>query len=115
MQLRKNLVKIACAFVSVICLSVPALSNEVDCPKLLYNHGFASSAQFNCGFEFYNDNVITQARQCMADADEYGESDRLSEALASGLKDFNAEYEATDGKHNLCVDFAENYPSFVHP
>lgn len=116
MQLQAGLVKIGIGVSLSLSLLTPALaSDDENCMQLMYDHGLASGAQFNCGYEFYNENIISRARQCMAIADEYGERDRLSGALASGLKDFNSEYESTDSKHRLCVDFAEDYPSFVHP
>ena len=116
MQLQGTLVKIVVTVYLSLGLFASALaSDDEDCMQLMYDHGLASGAQFNCSYEFYNENIISRAKQCMTIADEYGERDRLSEALASGLEDFNSEYESTDGKYNLCVDFAENYPSFVHP
>lgn len=116
MQLQAGLVKIGIGVSLSLSLFMPVLaSDDENCMQLMYDHGLASGAQFNCGYEFYNENIISRAKQCMAIADEYGERDRLSGALVSGLKDFNSEYESTDGKHSLCVDFAENYPSFVRP
>ena len=116
MQLPAGLVKIVIGVSLSFLMMVSALaSDDENCMQLMYDHGLASGAQFNCGYKFYNKNIISRAKQCIAMADEYGESDQLNDALASGLKDFNSAYETTDSKHNLCVDFAESYPSFVYP
>ena len=116
MWARTKLLRIGVLSILTLGLSTSALArDDYDCTQLMYDHGLASGAQFSCGYKFYNDNIISRASQCMAIANEYGDSEQLNDALASGLKDFHTEYNNTDSKHALCVDFAENYPSFVHP
>lgn len=30
-------------------------SDDYSCTQLMYDHGLASGAQFNCGYKFYNE------------------------------------------------------------
>lgn len=91
------------------------LNEDYMCTQLMYDHGLASGAQFNCGFEYYNEDVIDEARTCMEGAEILGKEDELHEILATGLKDFNDAYAQTDAKYKLCRDFAEEYSFFVRP
>lgn len=117
MQLRVVLAKIGIgvSLLASLAISGQALASDSTCQQLMYDHGLATAAQFRCGYEHYNENIINKARSCMASAKESGSDEWLMEALKSGLKDFNEAYDEAHGTHKLCSDFARDYPSFVYP
>ncbi|WP_010197070.1 hypothetical protein [Psychrobacter sp. PAMC 21119] len=90
-------------------------SDDYDCTQLMYEHGLATSAQMNCGYESYSEAVISKASQCIALAEEHGESGRLKETLKEGLADFQAEYEDASNKKEICSGFADQFSLFVRP
>lgn len=102
-----------------VCLSatmmMPAYALDNDCEQLVYDHGLASAAQFSCGFEFYNDNIITRAKQCRTQAVNEGIEEDFMILLRKGFDDFKESYKEINSQYRLCKDFAEQYPSFVQP
>lgn len=116
MQLQAGLVKIGIGVSLSLSLFTPALaSDDYNCTQLMYEHGLATSAQLYCGYEDYSEAVISKASQCMALAEDHGESDRLKETLKEGLADFQAEYENASNKKEICSVFADQFPLFVRP
>lgn len=116
MWLQAVLVKTGIAVCLLLGLLAPALANDnYNCTQLMYEHGLATSAQLHCGYEDYNEAVISKASQCMALAEDHGESDRLKETLKEGLADFQAEYEDASSKKEICSGFADQFPLFVRP
>ena len=116
MQLQAGLVKIGIGVSLSLGLFASALaSGDYNCTQLMYDHGLATSAQLYCGYEDYSEAVIDKAAQCMALAEERGESDRLKGVLREGLADFQAEYEDASNKPDICSVFADQFPLFVRP
>lgn len=91
------------------------LNENYACTQLMYDHGLASGAHFNCGFEYYNQAVVEEAKACMEGAQMLGTDEELHEIMTDGLKDFNDVYNQTDAPYKLCRDFAEEYSFFVRP
>lgn len=50
MQLQAALVKIVCGVSLLAGLSLLAHASNYDCTQLMYDHGLATSAQMNCGY-----------------------------------------------------------------
>lgn len=116
MQSRVGLGKIGIMVSLLAGLSTSVLAgDDYNCTQLMYEHGLATSAQLNCGYEGYSEAVISKAGQCLALAEKHGESDRLKGVLKEGLADFQAEYENTSNKKEVCSEFADQFPLFVRP
>ena len=115
MLLREAASKLGIGISLMIGLSASAQASSDYCKDLIYNHGLASSAQFTCGYEFYNDNVIRDAKQCMAQAVKDGDDSELSSIMKDGFTEFKELYEDAVSPHRLCTTFAQEYSSFVQP
>lgn len=116
MWLQAALVKTSIAVSLSLGLFASALaSDNYNCTQLMYEHGLATSAQLHCGYKDYSEAVISKVSQCMALAEENGESDRLKETLKEGLADFQAEYEEANSKKEICSGFADQFSLFVRP
>lgn len=115
MRSQGTLAKIGCGVSLLAGLCLPAMANNYDCTQLMYDHGLATSAQLNCGYESYNNAVISKAAQCMALAGQYDDSERLESALRSGIADFQSEYDSASSKEEVCSALASSLPMFVRP
>ncbi len=99
-----------------LVLFAPALaSDDYNCTQLMYDHGLATSAQLNCGYESYSNAVISKAAQCMALAEQHDDSARLESVLKSGIADFQSEYDNASSKEGICSALASSLPMFVRP
>ena len=96
-------------------MALPVYALDADCPDLLYHHGYASGAQFHCGYEFYNQSVIDRAAECRAQAVEEDVEEELMNILRMGVDDFNTGYDSTSSKHRFCAMVADEYSDFVAP
>ena len=79
-----------------------------DCALFMRAHGFASRAQFECGFSQYNEAVIAQARQCYP---QLGEA-KVKSNLMSGMRRFDEEARRR-GKNKACAAVLKDFPTFV--
>ena len=115
MILREAASKLGIGISLMIGLSASAQASSDYCKDLIYNHGLASSAQFTCGYEFYNDNVIRDAKQCMAQAVKDGDDSELSSIMKDGFMEFKILYEEAPAPYKVCTKFVKDFPSFVQP
>lgn len=113
MRLPTGLLKIGIGVSLALCL--PAQADGYDCTQLMYEHGLATSAQINCGYESYNNAVIDKVAQCMTLAEKHGQAERLAGVLKEGIADFTSQYNSVDNKPAICQAFADNFPLFVKP
>ena len=116
MKIREIFLKVTIAVSILTVGSISALaSDDYNCTQLMHEHGLATSAQANCGYESYSDTVIKKASQCMMLADKHGQADRLTGVLSEGVADFQNQYDSVDDKQAICQAFADNFPLFVEP
>lgn len=118
MRLRAVLVKMGIGFSLSLSLCTQALADDdYNCTQLLYDHGLATSAQMNCGYDAYSKTIIEDAGKCMALANQYGKGkpEQLENALKEGLADFQMEYEAASNKAGICSEFADAFSFIVRP
>jgi len=83
-------------------------AQALDCPQFIRMHGMASRAQFQCGFNQYNEAVIDQARTC---ARQIGEG-KLKSNLMAGMKQFDAS-EKKIGHQAACRKVLRDLPNVV--
>ena len=84
----------------------PALA--IDCEALMKSHGFASRAQFQCGFDRYSEDMLRQAKECGG----YMSEARLQEKLTEGMKLFDRN-EKERGHKQMCGDVLRTIPRIV--
>lgn len=83
-------------------------SHAQDCELLLRMHGFATRAQFQCGFNEYNQSIIEEARECNNHLSEA----RVKENLMKGMKMFDTETKK-NGMKKTCKKALDNLPQVL--
>ena len=106
-------VGITIGLVAITVLSQAAIDKGNTCMQLMYDHGLATSAQLNCGFEYYNQNVINEASMCMKKAKDFGASAAMEDALRNGLSDFQYQFNEMKDKRAICTAFLNEFSDFV--
>lgn len=116
MQLQAGLGKIVCGVSLLAGMSMSALaSDEYNCTQLMYDHGLATSAQMNCGYDTYSKAIIEDAGKCMALASRFGTEAQLESALKEGATDFQTQYNEVGDKKRICAVFADEFSFIVRP
>ncbi|MEH6668230.1 MAG: hypothetical protein V7689_10795 [Psychrobacter sp.] len=116
MRLQDTLFKICIGVSLSLGLFTPALaSDDYNCTQLMYEHGLATSAQMNCGYDTYSKAIIEDAGKCMALANKFSKETQLENALKEGMSDFQTQYNEADDKKRICADFADEFSFIVRP
>ncbi|MDO5769199.1 MAG: hypothetical protein Q4P13_06810 [Psychrobacter sp.] len=113
MRLSVVLSKIVCGASLGIMVVTGASANDDTCMQLMYHHGLATSAQLNCRYEYYNQNVINEAGMCMSKAKDFGADDAMESALRAGLSDFQYQFDEVEDKQAICTAFLNEFNDFV--
>ena len=81
----------------------------------MYDHGLATSAQLNCGYETYNNAIIEDASECLALAESVGRGVEFENVLKAGITDFQTQYDESSNKPHVCAAFANEFDYIVRP
>lgn len=79
-----------------------------DCEATIKVHAFLSRAQFQCGFRYYSQDMIDNARACAAQLGE----DHVKDLITSGMATFDRN-ERERGHRALCADILKKFPGIV--
>lgn len=115
LQVAWGKIGIGFSLIAILTGAVHAEDNGYTCMQLMYDHGLATSAQVNCGYEYYNSAIIEDADECLALAKQVNQSDDLKDVLKAGLADFQGQYNETDDKQRICDAFANEFDFIVRP
>ena len=99
----------------VALTGIAQASDDYSCMQLMYEHGLATSAQLNCGYETYNNAIIEEASECLALAESVGRDVEFENVLKAGVTDFQTQYDESSNKQRICAAFANEFDFIVRP
>jgi hypothetical protein len=88
--------------------SVNSAPSSKVCEDILKTHGFLSRAQFQCGYEYYSDEMMQEAKAC---SDTLTENERR-ELLKFGMQLFDRN-EKERGHVQICDDILQDFPNII--
>ncbi len=79
------------------------------CEQIVSVHGLLSKAQFECGYNKYNDELISDSAKCFQHelGEKYGK-----EVLMFGMKEFDRHVKE-DGKEFTCKYILKEFPEYI--
>ena len=83
---------------------------EGDCPTTLKMHGLLSRARVQCGFRFYSERMLTDAKTCQ----KRTAKTQVTATLASGVTLFD-KVDKAKGHKAACQQMARDFPMVVQP
>jgi hypothetical protein len=88
--------------------SADSIPSDEVCVSIIKTHGFLSRAQFQCGFEYYSNEMIQEAKTCSETLPENEKRGLLK--LGMQLFDRN---EKERGHVQICEDILRDFPKIL--
>ena len=106
----KKKTALAWILANTVIWSVQALANteNSNCVNIIKTHGFLSRAQFQCGFKYYSNEMMQEAKACSQTLPEK----ESMELLKFGMQSFDRN-EMERGHIQLCEDILHSFPNIL--
>jgi len=81
-----------------------------SCKEIMKSHAFLSRAQFQCEYQFYNQEMIAAASACSRELGEI----KTKELVYYGFNLFD-QHDKEKGRKQICQEVLRNFPKMLKP